>query len=160
MNTEKQILKNVQKQLNNRTTTGKQFTMKQLKKLIRDNRDSDKNTMNQKEMMDRCNKVMFTQMSAYEGLKIFKERALAALVKEFKQLDEGVFPGKPVVAPRNKKDLTNKELVEAFLHSEMQPKDGNYQHVILRGRYVEIMCEVNKEYEKFVEYENGQKFYI
>ena len=39
----------------------------------------------------------------------------------------------------------------------MQPKDGNYQHVILRGRYVEIMCEVNKEYEKFVEYENGQK---
>ena len=30
--------------------------------------------------------VMFTQISAHKGIKMFGERAVAALIKEFKQL--------------------------------------------------------------------------
>ena len=31
---------------------------------------------------------MFTQMSAKQGIKIFKERAVAAIVKDYKQLHD------------------------------------------------------------------------
>ena len=38
--------------------------------------------------------VMFTQMQATQGLNLFGERALAAMIKELKQLEEGTMPGK------------------------------------------------------------------
>ena len=50
--------------------------------------------------------VMFTQMSAKEGIKHFGERAVAAIFKELKQLDEGAMPGKPVVQPIDINKLT------------------------------------------------------
>ena len=43
--------------------------------------------------------VMFTQMNAKKGIKLFGERAIAAMFKEFKQMDQGPMPGKPVFAP-------------------------------------------------------------
>ena len=43
--------------------------------------------------------VMFTQMSAKQGIKMFGQRAIAAMFKELKQLNDGVSPGKPVIAP-------------------------------------------------------------
>ena len=49
------------------------------RKLI--NIEDNENKMSTKEIMDRCNKVMFAQMSTYKGLKIYKEKAVAALVK-------------------------------------------------------------------------------
>ena len=43
--------------------------------------------------------VMFTQMSAQKGIKMFGEKAVAAMFKELKQLNDGVAPGKPVIEP-------------------------------------------------------------
>ena len=39
------------------------------------------------------------QTPASKGFKVFGERALAAMVKELKQLNDGAVPGKPVVIP-------------------------------------------------------------
>ena len=41
--------------------------------------------------------VIFTQMSATVGFKKYGQPAVAAMIKEFTQLDEGAVPGKPVV---------------------------------------------------------------
>ena len=59
--------------------------------------------------MQRAVDVIFTQMSAKKGLKKFGEKAVAAMIKEFRQLDEGAFPGKPVVGPANPDSLTSLE---------------------------------------------------
>ena len=40
-------------------------------------------------------------------IKKFGERAVAALVNEFKQLDTGAVPGKPVICAINPKELTD-----------------------------------------------------
>ena len=47
--------------------------------------------------MNRATGVLFTQMSAKRGIKKFGERAVAAMIKEFKQIHEESMPGKPVV---------------------------------------------------------------
>ena len=39
------------------------------------------------------------QMPASKGFKVFGERALTAMIKELKQLNDGVVLGKPVVIP-------------------------------------------------------------
>ena len=49
--------------------------------------------------------VMFTQIYEKEGIKIFGETEVAAMVKEFKQLDQGAIEGKPVVIPIDPKEL-------------------------------------------------------
>ena len=41
--------------------------------------------------------VMFTQILAKEDIKQFGDRVIAAMVKELKQLDNGVVKGKPIV---------------------------------------------------------------
>ena len=43
----------------------------------------------------------YSQMNAKRGIREFGEAAVAAMFKEFKQLDAGVVPGKCVVAPVN-----------------------------------------------------------
>ena len=58
--------------------------------------------------------VMSTQMSAKKGIKMFGERAIAALVKEFKQLVEGAVPGKPVIRPINPESLSVEEKMRAM----------------------------------------------
>ena len=54
------------------------------------------------------------QMSARKGIREFGERAVAAMVKEFRQLDQGAFPGKPVVEPIDPSTLTAQEIKEAL----------------------------------------------
>ena len=56
----------------------------------------------------------FNQMSARMGIKRFGEEAIAALIKEYTQLDQGAFPGKPVVEPIDYDDLTEEERREAL----------------------------------------------
>lgn len=53
-------------------------------------------------------KVIFltAQMSAKKGIKLFGARALAAMVKGFTQLDQGAFPGKPVVDAMDTSTIT------------------------------------------------------
>ena len=43
--------------------------------------------------------VIFAHISAKEGIKIFGQRAISAMFKKLKQLDEGDMKGKLVVAP-------------------------------------------------------------
>ena len=49
-------------------------------------------------------------MNARKGIKMFGEKAVAAILKEFKQLNEGAFPGKPVVEPIEYKSLSPQEI--------------------------------------------------
>ena len=50
--------------------------------------------------------VMFTQMSAKKGIKLFGETAVAAMFKEFHQMDRGPMPGKPVFGPQDSTLMT------------------------------------------------------
>ena len=43
--------------------------------------------------------LMFTQMSAQKGIKMFRKKAIVAMFKELKQLSGGGVPGKHVVEP-------------------------------------------------------------
>ena len=54
------------------------------------------------------------QMSAKKGIKQFGDRAIAAMVKEFTQLDQGAFPGKPVVCPIDADSITEQEMKMAM----------------------------------------------
>ena len=56
--------------------------------------------------------VMFTHMNSNKGIKLFVERAIAAMIKEFKKLDEGEILGNPVVIPFNPDELTDAEMRE------------------------------------------------
>ena len=57
---------------------------------------------------------MFTQMSAQKGIKMFGEKAIAAMFKELKQLSDGVVPGKPVVEPIPFESLSDTDKREAL----------------------------------------------
>jgi len=48
-------------------------------------------------------------MSAKRGIKTFGERAVAAMIKEFKQIHEGPMPGKPVVRPVDPHTLSSEQ---------------------------------------------------
>ena len=58
--------------------------------------------------------VIFTQMSANAGFKKYGEAVVAAMVKEFTQLNEGAVPGKPVVVPIDATTLTDSEKKKAL----------------------------------------------
>ena len=64
--------------------------------------------------MKTCLDVIFTQMTANAGIKKFGERAVAAMIKEFTQLNEGAVPGKPVVVPTDVRTLTAMEKKKAL----------------------------------------------
>ena len=58
--------------------------------------------------MNRTLQVVFAQqMSAKKGIKIYGERAIAAIMKEFTQSDKGAVPGKPVIQPVHAYTLTS-----------------------------------------------------
>ena len=50
--------------------------------------------------------VLQTQMSANKGIKRFGQRAVAAMIKELKQLNYGAMDGKPVVDPIDPDSIT------------------------------------------------------
>ena len=54
--------------------------------------------------------TIFAQMSATKGIREFGMRAVAAVIKELTQLDQGAVPGKPVVVPINPDVLTKEEI--------------------------------------------------
>ena len=61
-------------------------------------------------------KVMFTQMNTKKGIKIFVERAITAMFKEYEKLYNAPMSGIPVVAPFNLDGLTpsdRKKILEA-----------------------------------------------
>ena len=59
-----------------------------------------------KGLMHRAMHVLLTQMTVSKGIELFGERAVAALIKEFKQLVDGAMEGKPVIAPIDPSQIT------------------------------------------------------
>ena len=62
-------------------------------------------------------KAMFTQMNPKKAIKLFGEKSITAMFKEYKQLDDGTIPGKPVVETFNTYQLTTldrKKILEAM----------------------------------------------
>ena len=53
--------------------------------------------------------MLFTQVSAKEGIKRWGEEAIVAIMKELKQLQDGAMPGRPVIEPVNYEDLTDED---------------------------------------------------
>ena len=53
--------------------------------------------------------VLFTQMLANRGIKLFGERAVAAIFEELKQLNDEVLPGNPVIVPIDIESLTEED---------------------------------------------------
>ena len=53
--------------------------------------------------------VIFTQISAQKGIKMFGEKAIAAMFKELIQLNDGVSPGKPMIVPISLESLSDKD---------------------------------------------------
>ena len=53
-------------------------------------------------------------MNAKKGIKLFGERAIAAIFNEYTQLDDGTIPGKPVLAPFNTDVLTPLDRKKTF----------------------------------------------
>ena len=66
----------------------------------------DLNTTDIDKYQSLSHKLMFTQMNAKKRNNIFGERAIAAMFKEYKQLDDVPMRGKPVAAPFNPDGLT------------------------------------------------------
>ena len=58
--------------------------------------------------------VMFANTEEKKGITFFDEIAIAAMIKQFKQLDEGSMSGKPVVIPLNTDELTYTETRQAL----------------------------------------------
>ena len=81
--------------------------------------------------MSRAVNVLLTQMSATEGIKKHGERAIAVLIKEFKQLDSGPMKGKKVIEPLTYSSLTPQEKREALeaINLIKEKRDGS-----LKGR--------------------------
>ena len=54
--------------------------------------------------------VVFMQMHANKGIKLFGEMDIAATIKELKKLYEGAMPGNTVVIPIDPDELTDAEM--------------------------------------------------
>ena len=71
------------------------------------------NKISQEVSQHTCMKIttdnIFTQMSARKGFKKHGKAAVAAIIKEYAQLNEGAVPGKPVVRPIDVSSLTPME---------------------------------------------------
>ena len=90
-------------------------------------------------------KVMFsfTQMPAKRGIQKFGMRAIAAMMKELRQLSVGAVPGKPVVIPIDPNTLTKKDLEEALDAVNLIKEKGNGD---LKGR----TCANGSKQRRFV----------
>ena len=53
--------------------------------------------------------VLLTQVSAKEGIRRWGEEAIAAIMKELKQLQDGAMPGRPVIEAVSQSDLTDED---------------------------------------------------
>eukprot|EP00957_Ditylum_brightwellii_P179219 13653549-Ditylum_brightwellii.AAC.1 len=89
------------------------MTYKRMKKdvLIQNVDDHKRNDDN---YMSIAIKVMFTQMNTKKGIRMFGECAVAALFKEYKQLNDRAVSGEPVVSPIDSKTLTKKDRRQAL----------------------------------------------
>jgi hypothetical protein len=64
-------------------------------------------------------------MLAARGIKMYGEQALAAIMKELKQLNDGAMNGKPAVLPIDPKTLTAEEKEHAMEAVALIKKKNN-----------------------------------
>ena len=77
-------------------------------------RKMSREEMSQRTYMQMVTDIIFTQMSANKGFKKYGQPAIAAIIKDFTQLNNGAVPGKPVVKPVNVSTLTPLEKHKAL----------------------------------------------
>ena len=89
-------------------------------------------------------KAVFAQMPAAKGFKLFGEQAVAAMVKELKQLEHGPMPGKKVIGAINPDDLSDEQkraalnavnLIKKKIDGSIKGRtcaDGSKQHKYLK----------------------------
>lgn len=58
--------------------------------------------------------MMFTHMPEKKGIQHYGEKAIAAIVKECRQMNDSVMPGKHVLCPINPTELTREEKCKAM----------------------------------------------
>ena len=94
-------------------------------------------------VIKRAMNVLLTQMSANEGIRRFGEKAIAAMIKELKQLNDGAVEGKPVVGAVDPDSLTSQEKFEALeaINLIKEKRDGR-----IKGR----TCANGKKQIRFV----------
>ena len=82
--------------------------------------------------------MMFTQMNAKREINIFKQRTVAAMIKELIQLDRGVVDGKPVVIPIDPNLLTfqDKKLALEAVHLVKEKEEA-----ILKEGLVQMVAD-------------------
>ena len=99
------------------------------------------------EYTNKAVRILFTQMSAKKGIEKHGERAIAVLIKEFKQLNEGAILGKPVIEPVDPQCLTVKEMRNALNVVSLirEKRDGS-----LKGR----ACADGRKQRAYIEKEN------
>ena len=68
-----------------------------------------KENLGEKCVYKRLVNVLFTQVSAKEGIKRWGEEAIAAIMKELNQLHDGAMPGQPVIEPVDYEELTDED---------------------------------------------------
>jgi len=112
-------------------TESKAYSTKRSVQLLMQSNSERANSNGNMSYMSRAVGILLTQMSATEGIKKHGEKAIAVLVKEFKQLDEGPMEGKKVVEPLTYNSLTKKEKKEALdaINLIKEKRDGS-----LKGR--------------------------
>lgn len=87
-------------------------------------------------------------MNAHKGFKRLGQRAVTAMLKEFEQLDCGVFPGKPVVEPVDYDTITKEEmkLVMEAVNLIKEKKGGT-----VKGR----TCANGSNQRKYLSYDDS-----
>ena len=73
-----------------------------------------KNTFDVETSIKTSVNVMFTQMQATRGFKLFGECSVATMIKELKQLEEGPMPGKKVVTAINPDTLSAEDKAKSL----------------------------------------------
>lgn len=88
------------------------------------------------------------QMNARKGFKRFGEQAIAAMIKEFEQLDCCAFPGKPVVEPVDFDTITEEEMKLAMeaVNLIKEKKGGT-----VKGR----TCTNGSQQRKYLSYDDS-----
>ena len=88
--------------------------------------------------------IILTQMSANEGFRRFGQRAVAAMIKELKQLNDGAMDGKPAVFPIDPNSISSKEKNRALdaVNLIFEKRDGR-----IKGR----ICANGAKQRKYVQ---------
>ena len=91
---------------------GKKYTDLTMKQFLQVTKTASQNSSER--FFKKCVDIVFTQMNAKKGFRKYGKVAILAVIKEFRQLVHGAFPGKNVVKGVDPKTLTEEEKQQAL----------------------------------------------